>query len=134
MALSRERKLKYYELMMIVSPRLDEEAVDATVGRVNDYVNNHGGNIIDQSRWGRLRRLAYPINNFRDGNYVLTHLEIEPDETKDLEASLILSEDVLRHLLLNVEAIPETPVATVNEAPAETVDEAPAGQSSKGNE
>ena len=113
---------------MVVSPRLDDEAVDATVGRVNDYVNNHGGNIIDQSRWGRLRKLAYPINNFREGNYILTHLEIEPDDTKDLESSLIISEDVLRHLLLSVDSIPEIPGETVDKAPAEVVDEAPAAE------
>ena len=111
---------------MVVSPRLDDEAVDATVARVNDYVNNHGGNIIDQSRWGRLRKLAYPINNFREGNYILTHLEIEPDSTKDLESSLIISEDILRHLLLSVDSIPEVPAETADKAPAEVVDEAPA--------
>ncbi|MQF98650.1 MAG: 30S ribosomal protein S6, partial [SAR202 cluster bacterium] len=110
--------MKYYELMMVVSPKLDDEAVDATVGRVNDYVNNHGGNIIDQSRWGKLRKLAYPINNFREGNYILTHLEIEPDDTKELESSLIISEDILRHLLLSLDSIPKAPAEVIDETPA----------------
>ena len=73
-----------------------------------------------------MRKLAYPINNFREGNYILTHLEIEPDSTKDLESSLIISEDILRHLLLSVDSIPEAPAETADKAPAEGVDEAPA--------
>jgi small subunit ribosomal protein S6 len=114
--------------MMVVSPKLDDEAIDATLARVNGYINGNGGSVIDQSRWGRLRKLAYPINNFREGNYILTHIEIEPDKTKELEASLILTEDVLRHILLSIESVPQTVSPVVaNEATAEVVaDEATA--------
>jgi small subunit ribosomal protein S6 len=102
--------LRYYELMMVVAPEIDEEGISATLERVNHYVSERGGSVVRQERWGRLRRLAYPIKHYNEGNYVLTHLEMEPQDTKDLEASLMVSEDVLRHLLVKVDAIPEAKV------------------------
>ena len=123
-----ERGLRYYELMMVVSPQVDEEGLSATLDRVNRYVTEHGGSVMRQEQWGRLRRLAYPIRNFNEGNYILTHLEMDQQDTKDLEASLILTEDVLRHLLVRIDAIPPAPApkaepveaaAVVAEAPAE---------------
>jgi small subunit ribosomal protein S6 len=102
--------LRYYELMMVVVPEIDEEGLSATLERVNHYISERGGSVVRQERWGRLRRLAYPIKNYNEGNYVLTHLDMEPQDAKDLEASLLLSEDVLRHLLVKVDAIPEAKV------------------------
>ena len=99
--------MRYYELMMVLVPQIDDEGLSATLDRVNHYVSERGGSVVRQERWGRLRRLAYPIKNYNEGNYVLTHLEMEPQDAKDLEASLILSEDVLRHLLVKVDTIPE---------------------------
>ena len=105
----RERRLRYYELMLVVSPQVDDEGMTVALDRVNRYVSDHGGSVVRQEQWGRLRRLAYPIRNFNEGNYVLTHLEMDPQDTKDLEASLHLSEDVLRHLLVRIDSIPPAP-------------------------
>ena len=91
----RERRLKYYELMMVVSPQADEEGLSAALDRVNRYVSEHGGSLVRQEQWGRLRRLAYPIRNFNEGNYVLSYMELDPQDTRELEAGLMLSEDVL---------------------------------------
>ena len=98
--------MRYYELMIVVSPQVDDEGLSATLDRMNGYVTQRGGSVVRQERWGQLRRLAYPIRNYNEGNYVLTHLEMDPQDTKALEASLMLSEDVLRHLLVKIEAIP----------------------------
>ena len=99
--------MRYYELMMVVAPQIDDEGLSVALDRVNHYVTERGGNVVRQERWGRLRRLAYPIKNQNEGNYVLTHLEMEPENTKDLEAGILLSTDVLRHLLVRIDAIPE---------------------------
>ena len=114
--------MRYYELMMVVSPQLDDEGMTVALDRVNRYVNEHGGSVIRQEPWGRLRRLAYPIRNFNEGNYVLTHLEMDPQDTRELEASLQLSEDVLRHLLVRIDSIPPAPAPRTE--PAEAAPEA----------
>ena len=110
--------MRYYELMLVVSPQLDDEGMAAALDRVNRYVTDRGGSVVRQEPWGRLRRLAYPIRNFNEANYVLTHLEMDPQDTKDLEASLHLTEDVLRHLLLRIDAIPPAPAPRVEPAAA----------------
>ena len=54
-----------------------------------------------------MRRLAYPINNHNEGSYVLTHLELDPERAGELEANLRVSENILRHILLRIDSIPE---------------------------
>ena len=122
----RERRLRYYELMLVVSPQVDDEGLTVTLDRVNRYVSDHGGSVVRQEQWGRLRRLAYPIRNYNEGNYVLTHLEMDPQDTKDLEASLHLTEDVLRHLLVKIDSIPPAPAPRTEpvEPPAESTEAA----------
>ena len=51
------------------------------------------------NHWGR-RKLAYPIKQQLEGNYVVTQLRLEPGRTKELEQGLRISEDVMRHLLV----------------------------------
>lgn len=123
--------MRYYELMMVVAPQIDEEQISATLDRVNHYVSERGGSVVRQERWGRLRRLAYPIKNHNEGSYVLTHLEMEPQDTNDLEANILLSEYVLRHLLVKIDAIPEVkeppPQATAEVAEAVSPEAVEAG-------
>jgi len=99
--------LRYYELMMVVTPQVDEEGLSATLETVNRHIGECGGTVVRQQRWGTVRRLAYPIKSHREGSYVLTYLHLDPQNTGELEASLRVSEDILRHLLVKVDAIPE---------------------------
>ena len=99
--------LRNYELMMVMTPQLDEDGIAATLERVGRYVSERGGTVVQQRRWGNVRRLAYPIRDFKEGTYVLTHLELDAQETGELEASVKASEDILRHLLVRIDEIPE---------------------------
>ena len=88
-----------YELMLVLAPNAPEDAVSGVLERVNRYVNDRGGSVESQELWGR-RRLAYPIHRFLEGQYYLTHLQLPPDATVELETQLRINEQVLRHLLL----------------------------------
>ena len=107
--------MRYYELMMVV-PQTDDEGLSATLERVNNDIGERGGTVVRQERWGGLRRLAYPINNHNEGSYVLTHLELDPERAGELEANLRVSENILRHLLLRIDSIPEARATPVQEA------------------
>ncbi len=115
--------MRYYELMMVV-PQTDDEGLSATLERVNNDIGERGGTVVRQERWGGLRRLAYPINDHNEGSYVLTHLELDPERAGELEANLRVSENILRHLLLRIDSIPEARVTPVQEAPAPAAAEA----------
>lgn len=102
----------------MVVPQTDDEGLSATLERVNNDIGERGGTVVRQERWGGLRRLAYPINDHNEGSYVLTHLELDPERAGELEANLRVSENILRHLLLRIDSIPEARVTPVQEAPA----------------
>ncbi len=93
--------LRDYELIVIISPEVADEEIPATLEKINRFIVERGGSITEASQWGR-RKLAYPIKNFTEGNYALTHFKMEPRLTADLEANLGISEEVLRHLLVRL--------------------------------
>lgn len=93
--------MRDYELIVIISPEVTDEEVPITLEKMNQFITDKGGSITEVNQWGR-RKLAYPIENFMEGNYVLTQFKMEPKQTAELEASLRLSEEILRHLLVRL--------------------------------
>jgi small subunit ribosomal protein S6 len=93
------KKFRDYELIYIVNPEVVEDALESTIGNVSQFIAGKGGIVSDEERWGK-RRLAYPIKRFLEGSYILTRFKMEPVWSKELEANLEISEDVLRHLLI----------------------------------
>lgn len=93
--------MRDYELVVIISPEVTDEEVPVTLEKMNQFITDRGGSITEVNQWGR-RKLAYPIENFMEGNYVLTQFKMEPKQTAELEASLRLSEEILRHLLVRL--------------------------------
>jgi len=94
--------MREYEMVFIISPRVEGEALDAAVDNVSQFITGKGGVISSIDRWGK-KRLAYPINHFLEGSYVLVRFKMEPEWGKELEGKLEISEDVLRHLLIKIE-------------------------------
>jgi small subunit ribosomal protein S6 len=94
--------LRDYELVMIVSPEVEDEAVSATLERVQGFIADQGGEVKEVKPWGR-RRLAYPIDKHREGSYVVAQLSLDPQSVAALENNLELSEDVIRHLVVKLE-------------------------------
>ena len=93
--------MRDYELVVIISPEVAEEEIPGTLEKIGRFITERGGSITEVNQWGR-RKLAYPIKNFMEGNYVLTQFKMEPGSTADLEASLGISEEILRHLLVRL--------------------------------
>ena len=96
-----DNQLRDYELVVIFSPEVVEEKFDATIDGVSQFITERGGTISDVERWGK-KRLAYPIEHFMEGSYVLTRFSLKPALSKELEANLQISEEVLRHLLVKL--------------------------------
>lgn len=88
-----------YELVYILRPDISDDQVPEAMERINDMLTNQGGVIHHVERWGR-RRLAYPIRKYLEGTYIITQLELGPEQTEPINRALHLSEDILRHLLV----------------------------------
>ena len=96
-----EKRLHDYELVFIVNPEVVDEALEAAVQNVSQFITSKDGVISEVERWGK-RRLAYPLKHFLEGSYVLTQFKLGPAFGKELEANLRISEEVLRHLLIKL--------------------------------
>ena len=94
--------LHEYELIVILSPELQEDAVAGGIERVHQAITSRGGQIDDVNNWGR-RRLAYPIKRHLEGTYFLTQMKMDPGQVVDLENNLRISEDVIRHLVVRTD-------------------------------
>src|SRR6266568_8531697 len=87
-----------YELGFILNPEVNEEQTRAILERVEQVVANHDGQIVRIKQWGR-RRLGYPIEHHRDGFYVFIDMILTPESVIELDRTLKVSEEVLRHLI-----------------------------------
>jgi small subunit ribosomal protein S6 len=94
--------LRDYELVVILTPELAEDDVSASVERLQQTINQRGGEVVDVNVWGR-RRLAYPIKRHLEGNYVVSQVRLNPTEIPGLESGLRISEDVIRHMIVRTE-------------------------------
>ncbi|MFC1914532.1 30S ribosomal protein S6 [Chloroflexota bacterium] len=96
-----------YEMVFVISPEVGEEALDSVIDGVNKSITSKKGVISEVEKWGR-RKLAYPIKRFGEGNYVLMRFKMSPEQSKELEASLHISEEVLRHLLIRLDNVADS--------------------------
>jgi small subunit ribosomal protein S6 len=94
--------MRRYELMLVLRPDLADEKVQATLERSARAIAAGGGQIVKQAPWGR-RRLAYPIDHCREGSYYVLLFEAPSTAIVELERGLLISEEVLRHLVTRVE-------------------------------
>ncbi|MBF1151959.1 MAG: 30S ribosomal protein S6 [[Eubacterium] sulci] len=91
-----------YEVMFIIDPTLEDEKKDAAVERVKSVIAAEGevGNV---DVWG-LRKLAYPIQKKNEGYYVVIDFKAEPTLPAELDRRLKISEDFMRHIIVNKDA------------------------------
>src|SRR3989440_8373501 len=87
-----------YELGFILNPEVSEEQTRAILERIEQIVRNYDGQVVKVNQWGR-RRLAYPIQHHRDGYYVFIDMILTPETVLELDRTLKVSEEVLRHLI-----------------------------------
>lgn len=107
-----ELLLARYELMCILRPDLDEEGLDASIGRVGELVVAAGGTLEKLERWGR-RHLAYPINGRTEGFYIVQAFTGAGAIANELTRRLNINEDVLRSIVVrrDLKVAPEAPAA-----------------------
>jgi small subunit ribosomal protein S6 len=91
--------MRSYELVFIVQPELDENDLSAVVERVEGLIERNSGKVAKIEPWG-MRRLAYPIQDKMEGQYVLMHIDLEPQGVAGLERDLRLLEPLMRHLVV----------------------------------
>ena len=95
----KDSRLQEYELVYILNPEMTDEAIDTRVNGISEFITAREGVINAVDKWGK-KKLSYPIKHFLEGNYILTKFKLSPAKSKELEANLRISEDIVRHLLV----------------------------------
>ena len=91
-----------YELMYIVRPELDDDAVQQEIDKVSQLIQTNGGQVKKVTPWGK-RRLAYTVKDQREGHYVVAEFELDRSRVQEVERVLKISDSVFRHLLVRQE-------------------------------
>lgn len=91
-----------YEVTYILRPGLEENEVETRANAIAEIVKGQGGELVSIEKLGR-KRLAYEIDDVREGNYVVMQFKSLPAASKELERQLKLHEDVLRALVVRLD-------------------------------
>ncbi len=91
--------MRPYELMYLVQPTADEERLTAVSDRLQQSIGSLGGKVDKVSPPIR-RRLAYEIGKYRDGQYAVLEYSLPPEQSREFERTIKLTEDILRHIVL----------------------------------
>jgi small subunit ribosomal protein S6 len=94
--------MRRYELMLVIRPDVADDRSQAVIDRTTRQVVAGGGQIVKVAPWGR-RRLAYPIDRHREGSYHIILFDAPVEVIVELERGLLITEEVLRHLVTRVE-------------------------------
>ncbi|HXI81788.1 MAG TPA: 30S ribosomal protein S6 [Verrucomicrobiae bacterium] len=90
--------MRRYELMLVLRPDVADDKAQAVIDRTTRQIVAGGGQIVKVAPWGR-RRLAYPIDRYREGSYHIVLFEGPGDVIAEMERTLLITEEVLRHLV-----------------------------------
>ena len=93
-----------YELVVVVSAKLEEEERAAEIEKVSNLVTRFGGTITDVEEWGK-KKLAYEIQKMSEAYYYFTHFDTDnTDCPNEIEDQIRIMENVIRYLCVKVEA------------------------------
>ncbi len=95
--------MRKYEIMYIIAPNLEDAANKEIVERFNGVLTTNGAEIEKAEEMGK-RRLAYEINDFREGYYVKLNVNATPDAIAEFNRLIKINDNVIRTLIVKDEA------------------------------
>lgn len=127
---------RFYEVMYIVRPDVEDADMDKLIAGFEQTVTNGGGNVRSTEKLGR-RKLAYTVRKFNDGNYILMTIDADGKLVAELERRLRVTEPVIKFITVRmdeeqkrldkIKAIRATR-KKVSAQPAAVTEEAPAAE------
>lgn len=94
--------MRIYEELFIIKPDAPEEEADALVEQMQAVITKGGGTVDKVEKWGK-RRLAYRVDKYREGAYVLFQFSSNPETVKELERRLRVADQVIKFLTVRID-------------------------------
>ena len=94
---------KKYDVVSIMRPTLDDQAIDSIHKSISEIIENNDGKVIEQGVWQK-RKLAYQVEGHKEGIYTITTFEGSSELPNEVDRVLKISDDVIRHKVLKLES------------------------------
>ncbi|AXI00661.1 30S ribosomal protein S6 [Sporosarcina sp. PTS2304] len=95
--------MRKYEIMYIMRPTLEDDAKKALIERFDNVLTSNGAEIIESKEWGK-RRLAYEIDDLREGYYQLVTANAGNEAIDEFTRLANINEGIIRHMTVRVDA------------------------------
>ncbi|MBI3624162.1 30S ribosomal protein S6 [Candidatus Saccharibacteria bacterium] len=89
--------LSQYEIAVLYHPDLEVDLSKAEE-KVTKLITGNGGKVVATDNWGK-RKLAYPVSGQDYAVYVFYTIELPPANLAKLEATLNITDEVIRYLI-----------------------------------
>lgn len=94
--------MRNYEIMFIVNPNATEDEIDKINSQIESVITSAGGQITKIEKMGK-RRLAYEVDRFREGHYVLFAIAANGDIVREVERRLRVMDAVIKYITVRVD-------------------------------
>jgi small subunit ribosomal protein S6 len=94
--------MRIYEELFIIKPDAPDEEVDALVEQLRTHLTTLGATVDKVDKWGK-RRLAYKVDKYREGTYVLFQFTAEPEHVREFERRLRVADLVLKFITVRID-------------------------------
>lgn len=94
--------MRSYEILYVIRPDIEEEAKTTLVKRFDEVLTNNGAEIVESKEWGK-RRLAYEIEDFKDGYYQIIKYNGDSAAADEFDRLAKINNDIIRHIVVRDE-------------------------------
>jgi small subunit ribosomal protein S6 len=94
--------MRIYEELFILQPDVTDEVVDPLIEQLSGIITGQGGTVDKTEKWG-VRKLAYRVQKFNEGYYVLLQFTAGPETVKEMERRLRVTDVVMKFLTVRID-------------------------------
>ncbi|MBG9981311.1 30S ribosomal protein S6 [Facklamia sp. DSM 111018] len=92
-----------YEILYIIRPDMTDEAKQELIARFDQILTDKGSEVVESKDWAK-KRLAYEINDYREGIYHLITVNADnADGINEFDRLARINRDILRHMITKIE-------------------------------
>ena len=94
--------MRVYEELFIVRPDATDEEVEPVIEQIRNVVTQAGGTVDLTEKWG-IRRLAYRVAKYEEGQYILLQFTAKAETIREIERRLRVADMVLKFLTVRID-------------------------------
>jgi small subunit ribosomal protein S6 len=94
--------MRVYEELFILKPDTSPEDVDAFVEQIQQVITNGKGTVDKTDKWG-VRKLAYRVQKYAEGHYILIQFTSTPELVHEVERRMRVTDGVIKFITVRID-------------------------------